>query len=151
MSAVKIVIVDDHPLFRGALSQALSASFTDADIGEAGSLDELTQRLETDKDVDLVLLDLSMPGVQGLSGLLFLGRSTPRSTVVVVSADEDPRQFAVASSSAPQASCPSRSRLKISAMPCAPSSEARSGRPRISISPPAPIVRPMTCSPASRH
>ena len=77
MSAVKIVIVDDHPLFRGALSQALSASFTDADIGEAGSLDELTQRLETDKDVDLVLLDLSMPGVQGLSGLLFLRAQHP--------------------------------------------------------------------------
>ena len=90
MSAVKIVIVDDHPLFRGALSQALSASFTDADIGEAGSLDELTQRLETDKDVDLVLLDLSMPGVQGLSGLLFLRAQHPEIPVVVVSANEDP-------------------------------------------------------------
>lgn len=90
MSAVKIVIVDDHPLFRGALSQALSASFADADIGEAGSLDELTQRLETDKDVDLVLLDLSMPGVQGLSGLLFLRAQHPEIPVVVVSANEDP-------------------------------------------------------------
>jgi DNA-binding NarL/FixJ family response regulator len=90
MSAVKIIIVDDHPLFRGALSQALSASFTDADIGEAGSLDELTQRLETDKDVDLVLLDLSMPGVQGLSGLLFLRAQHPEIPVVVVSANEDP-------------------------------------------------------------
>ncbi len=43
----RFVIVDDHPLFRGALSQALSAAFEDAEVLEAGSLDELTERLAT--------------------------------------------------------------------------------------------------------
>ena len=45
MPATRLIIVDDHPLFRGALHQALSASFAQAEIQEAGSLDELTAKL----------------------------------------------------------------------------------------------------------
>ncbi len=90
MTSLRIVIVDDHPLFRGALNQALTSAFKEAEIGEAGSLDELTGRLSDGKEVDLVLLDLSMPGVQGLSGLLFLRAQHPEIPVVVVSANEDP-------------------------------------------------------------
>jgi len=90
MPSYRIVIVDDHPLFRGALSQALSASYDRACISEAGTLDELTQRINEDKDVDLVLLDLSMPGVQGLSGLLYLRAQYPEIPVVIVSANENP-------------------------------------------------------------
>lgn len=86
----RFIIVDDHPLFRGALKQALSSAFEKADIGEAGSLDELTQRIGEDKDIDLILLDLTMPGVQGLSGLLFLRVQYPEIPVVVVSANEQP-------------------------------------------------------------
>ncbi len=90
MPAYRLVIVDDHPLFRGALNQALSASFEKSEIIETGSLDELTARLAHDTEVDLVLLDLTMPGVQGLSGLLFLRAQYPEIPVVVVSATEDP-------------------------------------------------------------
>ncbi|MCL4768204.1 MAG: response regulator transcription factor [Hyphomicrobiaceae bacterium] len=90
MSSTRIVIVDDHPLFRKALNQALAASLQTAEIIEAGSLDELTAKLAADSAVDLVLLDLSMPGVQGLSGLLFLRAQHPEIPVVVVSASEDP-------------------------------------------------------------
>ena len=90
MGMHRIVIVDDHPLFRGALSQALSSSISGIEIQEAGSLEELSETLENDKDVDLVLLDLTMPGVQGLSGLLLLRAQHPEIPVVVVSASEDP-------------------------------------------------------------
>jgi DNA-binding NarL/FixJ family response regulator len=90
MAKQRIVIVDDHPLFRGALSQALSAAIPGVQILEAGSLEELAGTLEKNKDVDLVLLDLTMPGVQGLSGLLFLRAQSPEIPVVVVSASEDP-------------------------------------------------------------
>ena len=45
MADYRFIIVDDHPLFRGALSQALSAAFGKAEVLEAGSLDELTDRL----------------------------------------------------------------------------------------------------------
>ena len=86
---MKLIIVDDHPLFRGALSQALNASVDGARIDEAQSLDELTALLAKDDDVDLVLLDLAMPGVLGLSGLLFIRAQYPAIPVVVVSATED--------------------------------------------------------------
>jgi DNA-binding NarL/FixJ family response regulator len=89
-TAQRIVIVDDHPLFRGALNQALSTSIDGAQILEAGSLDELGEVLGAEEEVDLVLLDLAMPGVQGLSGLLFLRAQHPEIPVVIVSASEDP-------------------------------------------------------------
>lgn len=89
MAVYRITIVDDHPLFRGALNQALSAAM-DAEFQEAGSLDELNDQLGARKDVDLVLLDLNMPGVQGLSGLMFLRAQFPEVPVVVCSANEDP-------------------------------------------------------------
>lgn len=90
MLSYRIVIVDDHPLFRGALKQALSASLDAAEIVEAGSLDELTSKLAGGDEVDLVLLDLTMPGVQGISGLVFLRGQYPEIPVVIVSANDDP-------------------------------------------------------------
>ena len=90
MAKQRIVVVDDHPLFRGAISQALTTAITDLEIIEAGSLDELDATVGKSKDVDLVLLDLTMPGVQGLSGLLYLRSEYPQVPVVVVSANEDP-------------------------------------------------------------
>lgn len=89
MTTYRIVIVDDHPLFRGALNQALRAALQDVEILEAGSLEELTLVLASDKAVDLILLDLSMPGVHGLSGLLLLRTQHPEIPVVIVSANED--------------------------------------------------------------
>ena len=85
----RIIIVDDHPLFRGALGQALSSSLGETVILEAGSLDELTAQLSGDQDIDLVLLDLTMPGVQGFSGLLYLRAEHPGIPVMIVSARED--------------------------------------------------------------
>jgi DNA-binding NarL/FixJ family response regulator len=84
-----IIIADDHPLFRGALRQAVGSLLPGSKVIEAGGLDELTVTLERDKDVDLVLLDLTMPGVQGFSGLLYLRAQFPQVPVVIVSAHED--------------------------------------------------------------
>ncbi len=89
MTTARLVIVDDHPLFRGALNQALSQTLPNAVIDEAASLDALTDLMGRGGDVDLILLDLSMPGVLGLSGLLFLRSQYPETPVVVVSATED--------------------------------------------------------------
>lgn len=89
MTTNKILIVDDHPLFRGALNQALTAALDNTEIIELGSLEALTGALSDGQQADLVLLDLSMPGVQGLSGLLFLRAQFPQIPVVVVSARED--------------------------------------------------------------
>lgn len=88
--AHRIIVVDDHPLFRGALTQALSSALPGARIDQAASLAELEELIAQRNDTDLVLLDLSMPGVQGLSGLLLLRSQHPDIPVVVVSAHDDP-------------------------------------------------------------
>ena len=89
MSGYRFIIVDDHPLFRGALSQALGDAFARAEVLEAGSLDELTDQLANASEVDLILLDLAMPGVHGVSGLLYLRAQHPEIPVAVVSASDD--------------------------------------------------------------
>jgi DNA-binding NarL/FixJ family response regulator len=89
-ASTRIVIADDHPLFRGALRQAVSHALAGADVGEVGSLEALTEALAQGPEADLVLLDLTMPGVQGFSGLLFLRADHPEVPVIVVSANDDP-------------------------------------------------------------
>ena len=86
----RFVIADDHPLFRGALRQTLEGMFAGVAISEAGSLEAVTGILEQGEEVDLVLLDLNMPGVRGYSGLMYLRAQYPAVPVVVVSANEEP-------------------------------------------------------------
>jgi DNA-binding NarL/FixJ family response regulator len=88
--AVRLVIADDHPLFRGALREAVSGLLEKADIAEAGSFEEVTKLLERDAEIDLILLDLSMPGVRGFSGLMYLRAQYPSVPIIVVSASDDP-------------------------------------------------------------
>lgn len=91
MAQHKLVVIDDHPLFRGALKQALGGTESVITVLEAGTLDEATQLLVSDSAIDLLLLDLTMPGAQGLSGLLYLRAQHPDIPVIIVSASEDHR------------------------------------------------------------
>jgi DNA-binding NarL/FixJ family response regulator len=88
-AATHLVIADDHPLFRDALRQAVAGVVASAKIDEAGSFEELTALLDQDSEVDLVLLDLSMPGISGFSGLIYLRAQFPAIPVVIVSASDD--------------------------------------------------------------
>ena len=91
MTAHRIIIADDHPLFRDALKQALNGSGQNMHIDEAGALDKVISTLEQAEDGhDLILLDLKMPGVQGFSGLVYLRAQFPAIPVVVVSGNEEP-------------------------------------------------------------
>src|SRR6266567_2485647 len=83
----RLLIADDHPLFRGALREAVTGLIEHAEIAEAGTFEEVPKLLG---EVDLVLLDLAMPGVRGFSGLMFLRAQYPSVPVVVVSANDDP-------------------------------------------------------------
>jgi DNA-binding NarL/FixJ family response regulator len=85
-----LLIADDHPLFRGALREAVSGLFGRVAVGEAGTFEEVTELLERGGDVDLVLLDLRMPGARGFSGLMYLRAQYPGLPIVVVSANDDP-------------------------------------------------------------
>jgi DNA-binding NarL/FixJ family response regulator len=89
MAKRRIIIVDDHPLFRSALRQTLAGGDPSISVEEAGDLSELTSALEADRDCDLVLLDLNMPGTRGFSGLLLLRAQYPEIPVMIVSAVED--------------------------------------------------------------
>jgi len=64
--------------------------FGHVEVGEAGTFEELADLLEGGGEVDLILLDLSMPGVRGFSGLMYLRAQYPSIPVVVVSANDDP-------------------------------------------------------------
>ena len=86
----RLVIADDHPLFRGAMREAVSGLFARPSIAEAGTFDEVSAILDRASDVDLILLDLAMPGVRGFSGLMYLRAQYPGVPVVVVSANDEP-------------------------------------------------------------
>ena len=89
-SHYRFLIADDHPLFRGALREAVSGLFERVEIAEAGTFNEVAELLERGGDVDLILLDLTMPGVRGFSGLMYLRAQFPGVPVIVVSANDDP-------------------------------------------------------------
>ena len=86
-----LLIADDHPLFRAALRGAADEAADDIQTCEAGTLDDVMATLETRADIDLVLLDLHMPGNHGLAGLAALRAQFPAVAVVLVSANEDPQ------------------------------------------------------------
>ena len=89
MTTRRIIIVDDHPLFRAALRQTLAGGDPSISVEEAGDLNSLSAALDADRDCDLVLLDLNMPGVRGFSGLLLLRAQYPDIPVMIISAVED--------------------------------------------------------------
>lgn len=84
------VIADDHPLFRGALKQALAGVGVGSVVLEAGDFDSAKALMTGNGEVDLVLLDLTMPGASGLSGLVTLRGLDSVVPIVVVSAHDDP-------------------------------------------------------------
>ena len=85
----RFIIADDHPLFRGALRKTIEEMFDGVTIVEAGSLDEVSGELGSNCDIDLVLLDLSMPGMRGFSGLIYLRAQYPGTPVCIVSGTEE--------------------------------------------------------------
>ena len=91
VAMAKFLIIDDHPLFREALHSAVELAYPDSDTQDAASLDEACSFLTKDNSYDLALLDLSIPGVRGMEGLLHLRTHFPRLPVVVVSGNDDPR------------------------------------------------------------
>ena len=86
----RLLIADDHPLYRLALVQAVRGVMPEVELSEAHDLDAARAVLIKHPDTDLVLLDLHMPGSHGLMGLAALRAEHPGVAVVMISAHDDP-------------------------------------------------------------
>lgn len=85
----EVLIADDHPLFRDALTRAVHAALPDAAVHGVDSVPALLALLESKPDADLLLLDLHMPGARGFSALAHIRGQYPGLPVIVVSAHEE--------------------------------------------------------------
>lgn len=85
----KILIADDHPLFRQALLETLRIKLNETQWFEAETVPELEQLLADHSDADLLLLDLNIPGAHGFNTLIHVRSHYPQIPVVVVSAYDD--------------------------------------------------------------
>ena len=91
MSEPTLLVADDHPLFRAALIHVLHERFAQFSTLEAASAQTLGTALAEHPEIELVLLDLAMPGARGFSSLLHVRGEYPQVPVVVISSNEHPR------------------------------------------------------------
>lgn len=84
-----ILIADDHPLFQSALREAVSSALPQARIQVVDNFDAIHTCLNDNDDIDLVIMDLKMPGNLGLMGLLDLRKVFPAVAIAICSANEN--------------------------------------------------------------
>lgn len=87
---MRVLIADDHPLFRDALRHVLAQALPGTEVSEADDFSRITAGAAGDEPPDLILLDLNMPGMDGFTGLLRLRENLPDIPVIVISASEEP-------------------------------------------------------------
>lgn len=92
-TALTALVVDDHPLFCDALTLTLKSIADFADIQTAGTLDMSLDKVADEDPFDLILLDLNLPDVNGLDGLVRLRTASPKSTILIVSSMADNRMI----------------------------------------------------------
>ncbi|MFM7066073.1 MAG: response regulator [Gammaproteobacteria bacterium] len=103
---LRVLLADDHPLFRAALRQAITQVAAETTFAEADHDAAVRQSMESCGDFDLVLLDLRMPGSDGFATLDWLRRQYPATAVVIISATEDAGVIARARASGAAGFCP---------------------------------------------
>ena len=85
---MKILIVDDHPLFRAGFQAVLEQSSLDAGVASVSSINEALQALQRDGDIGLVLLDIHLRGDDGFNALKLIGERFPTTACIMISGDE---------------------------------------------------------------
>ncbi|WP_417228392.1 response regulator [Amphritea sp.] len=93
---MKILLADDHELIRKGLKEIISALNATWQIAEVASLPAAMTALAGDHEVELVLLDLYLPGATGVEGLIQLKQQFPGTAVVIISSAETPEIVAAA-------------------------------------------------------
>ncbi|MBS0366142.1 MAG: response regulator transcription factor [Proteobacteria bacterium] len=89
-AAKRVLIADDHPLYRDALRAIVPQACPDADLREAACQDEVLREVTSDAAFDLIILDLNLPGAVGLSCLTRVRETAPLTPILIVSALDDP-------------------------------------------------------------
>ncbi len=85
----KILVADDHPLFRDAVINIIFQTFSNSEVFESEDIDSTLALVKENNDLDLILLDLNMPGMSGLTGLLDLRNQYPTIPIVIISAETE--------------------------------------------------------------
>ena len=93
MAKPSILIVDDHPLFRSGLSMIFEQAQLCGAFIEAGSILEAKK---INEQVDLILLDIQMPGLDGISGISVLQEHFPSAPIIILSATSTDQKIAEA-------------------------------------------------------
>ena len=83
-----VIIADDHPLFRAALSDTLGRELPKATLVEAADFNQLQHQVENHPQASLAVVDLYMPGAHGFSSLIFLTAHFPQIPVLMISAND---------------------------------------------------------------
>ena len=86
---MRVLIVDDHPVYRDGLAALVAQVFADAQVEQVGDADAAFESLARDPEFDLVLLDLAIPGLDGRATLPLMRTRFPAVPVVVISASDD--------------------------------------------------------------
>ena len=94
MTATRILLIDDHAMFRSGLRMVLNAGMPDAEIFEAGSLNEAMQ--DAPNALDVTLLDIKLPGLNGVDGIALLKRRWPLVPVLMLSSQDEPETVRLA-------------------------------------------------------
>lgn len=90
MNQATVLIADDHPLFRSALTQAVNRCLATVSILEADSVEALFTLVSLNPQLELIFLDYHMPGNDGFTSLTQLQNHHPDLLVIMVSSDDDP-------------------------------------------------------------
>jgi DNA-binding NarL/FixJ family response regulator len=85
---MKILIVDDHPLFRAGFQAVLEGSELEAGVSSVSSVPEALQALQRDSDIGLILLDIHLRGDDGFNALKVIGERFPTTACIMISGDE---------------------------------------------------------------
>ena len=86
----KILIVDDHPLYREGMMSALHTRMRDVEVQEADSAEQGLQALMRDSQIDVVLIDVRLPGMNGFAALALYGARFPGVSRILISGSDEP-------------------------------------------------------------
>lgn len=89
MNAERIIVADDHPLFRDALAHSLRSEFPEADVVEFDNLPEALSAARNGPSPDMFILDLVFPGMEGPSSISDLRKEFPAASLIVLTMLED--------------------------------------------------------------